>query len=421
MKKLFVLIFAALLVAAFTTPAMAKFNIGCVIATDFYYLKSDAEHKAGGVVTAPVAAIPGDDNYSQTHIQIPGWSRPNITWTNEKDVRARIEFGVGDQGAGQLISGAGGTTGGATLRHAYGEWDVTPGFTLMAGWSTTPFSPLDPTQTLGTSAPNFIPPFLGLGHIIGIGFGNFYSGRFPQVRGTWKFSDQMKFEMALVDPAVTATPFAAAAGKVSDNESKMPRIDASADLYFGPLKLYPSIFWHKQIYDNVTAGSDNEITSYGYSLGLRFNIGPVDFASEIQTGQNWSNTRGTLPSMWDTSGTIIGATTRVSPTGQVLDSDDLGWWVDVSFKLGMVTPHLLYGMSRTDNDGVPGIADDFEVNTKMYGIHVVIPVAKTFMIRPEFMIYDYGDDNQVGVAAPVGSTVDFGKQTILGVQFMVVF
>ena len=131
MKKLFVIIFAALLVTAFTAPAMAKFNISAVIQTDFYWWDQSAENKIGGLAFGTTA---GDGDLNTMKIDIPSWSRFNITWTNEKDVRARFEVAAG--GLTNAVAGAG-----INMRHAYGEWDATPNFTLMAGWSTSPFSP----------------------------------------------------------------------------------------------------------------------------------------------------------------------------------------------------------------------------------------------------------------------------------------
>jgi hypothetical protein len=69
---------------------------------------------------------------------------------------------------------------------------VNPNFTIMAGKSTTPFSPLNPSQLMGTRS--------GSLNIIGVGYGDFYSGRFAQVRGTFKFGKMGRVELALVDP-----------------------------------------------------------------------------------------------------------------------------------------------------------------------------------------------------------------------------
>ena len=44
MKKLFIFGIAALLLVAFTVPAMAKVKIGGIIFTDFYYLDRDEEN-----------------------------------------------------------------------------------------------------------------------------------------------------------------------------------------------------------------------------------------------------------------------------------------------------------------------------------------------------------------------------------------
>ena len=377
MKKLFAIGFAALLLVAFTVPAMAKVDVGGIIFTDFYYFSQDNENKAGDT-----------SDYSATRIQVPNITRLKAKWTNENGVGMFIEFGIGDDTAG------GSGNAGVALRHAYGWWDVNPGFTLLVGHSTTPFSPLTPTQLLGLRSP-------GGPHVIGLLFGEFYSGRFPQVRGTFKFSKNARLAIALVDPNVTTTsPFTAQATTVSDNDSKMPRIDIGMPLYFGNVKLYPGIFYHEQTYDDVLAGQDDSITSWGASLGLTAGFGPVTIAGEIQTGENWGNTRATAPG--------LGAS--ASTAGKVTDAKVISGWLDVGFKLGPATPHVIYGQISEERD-VNDVTAAQDWTRTMYGVHIVIPVAKTFLIRPELMVYDY--ESGVGV--------DAGKQMIAGVQFMIAF
>lgn len=377
MKKILAIGFAALLLVAFTVPAMAKVDVGGIIFTDFYYFSQENENKAGD-----------SSDYSATKIQVPNITRFKAKWTNENGVGMFIEFGIGDNTSGvQTTSG----DANVSLRHAYGWWDVNPGFTLMVGHSTTPFSPLTPTQLLGVRSP-------GGTHVIGIGFGEFYSGRFPQVRGTFKFSKNARLAIALVDPNVTGSGFAAQAGTVSDNETKMPRIDIGVPLYFGNVKLYPGLFYHEQTYDDVAAGQDDSITAWGVSLGVNAGFGPATITGEIQTGENWGNTRG-----------LVGGIPANITAGKTNDSEALAGWIDVSFKFGNATPHILYGFNSEELKVAGTTVQDW--TRTMYGVHVIVPVAKTFLIRPELMVYDY--ESGVGV--------DAGKQMIAGICFMIAF
>ena len=403
MKKLFIFAIAAILLMVFTTPVMAKFNIGAVIQTDMYWWEQSAENKVGAVL---MGTNPGDGDLSTMNIDMPSWSRFNITWTNEKDVRARFEVA-----AGGLTGAAGGA--GINMRHMYGEWQATPNFELMAGWSTTPFSPLSPPQSLGTSS--------GL-HIILLGFGEFYSGRFPQVRGTYKFSDNCRLAVALLDPvimgnpgfAASATPPAPVTGvSVVDNESTIPRIDVGLPTYIGPLKLYPSFFWHQQKYDNVGVMQDNDLTSWGVSLGFVYGIGPLTISGELNFGENWAATQSTVAALYSFAPYVLAS-------GGVSDTEEMAFWIDFALKLGPVTPHFLYGSADGDNEGMAGAGDDMERRTHAYVLGVTIPVAKTFMISPEIGFYDFDDDASFGTGG-LNQPFDMGDHTIIGVRFLVVF
>jgi hypothetical protein len=411
MKKLFIFAFAAILLMVFTTPVMAKFNIGAVIQTDFYWYEQSAENEVGGVMNV-AGAIPGDGDHSFTNINVPGWSRFNITWTNEKDVRARFEVQAGGVGAPNNVASPA-----VTMRHAYGAWQATPNFELMAGWSTTPFSPLTPPQVLATNTG---------AHIILLGFGEFYSGRFPQVRGTYKFTDNCRLAVALVDPAIQANTFGllpTATGGV-DNDSKLPRIDVGLPFYWGPLKLYPSFFWHQQDFDDVGLnalglGQENDLDAWGISLGLNMSFGPLTITGELNFGENWAITEGT----WLSTAVGNSYAPYLLANGQFSDTDEFGWWIDVALKLGPVTPHLLYGSRDAENEGVAGPLDDLDRRTNAIVFGVTIPVAKTFVLIPEIGWYDYDDGESRGatVANPTNLTWDNGEQLVIGLAFRVIF
>jgi hypothetical protein len=297
------------------------------------------------------------------------------------------------------------------MRHAYGAWQATPNFELMAGWSTTPFSPLAPPQSLGTNG--------GL-HIILLGFGEFYSGRFPQVRGTYKFSDNCRLAVALLDPNImgnpgftaSATPPMSTGFSTVDNESTIPRIDVGLPTFFGPLKLYPSFFWHQQDYDNVGVGMDDDLDSWGVSLGFRYGIGPLTISGELNFGENWAATQSTVAALYSFAPRLF--------AGQISDTEEMAFWLDFALKLGPVTPHFLYGSADGENDGMAGAADDLERRTHAYVLGVTIPVAKVFMISPEIGFYDFDDDASFGTGG-LNTPFDMGDHTIIGVKFTVVF
>ena len=129
MKKLFMIGIAALLLVAFTVPAMAKVMIGGIIFTDFYYVDRDRDNsRTWGF---------GDDPYQVTAIQVPYITRLNARWTNEDNVGMFIEFGIGQTAQGVVDK----NSNGVVLRHAYGWWDVNPNFQIMAGRAPPPFRP----------------------------------------------------------------------------------------------------------------------------------------------------------------------------------------------------------------------------------------------------------------------------------------
>jgi len=393
MKKLAVFVIAFILSIALAMPAMAKVKIGGIIFVDSYIYSRDQEFVAGGV---PQGGTTAESDLSTLDIRLNHTSRYKVTWTNEDNVGMYLEVGVGGVEHGQNLY----------TRHFYGWWDATPTFRIMFGQSTTPFSPLNPGQVISASRETR--------KVIGIGYGNFYSGRFSQVRFSFKLPNKMgKFEMAFCDPVVSGSPFAAKAGAASNNDTTFPRVDIGMPLNFANVKLYPSAFYQKQTFDDVAAGSDDEIVTYGLSLGAKTAFGPLGIAAEINYGQNWAYQRALFRPILGVPPNVL---PWVSATGQVEDAEHLGYWFDVSFKYGQATPHLIFGAYHVECDNSANPNDDTDIDTMMYGVSIPISLAKGFTLRPEFMVYDDGDDNEVN-----GVTTDYGKETVAGVRFQIVF
>jgi hypothetical protein len=404
MKKLFIVGIAALLLVVFTVPAMAKVKMGGIVFTDFYYLDRDRENsQAWGT---------GNDPYQVTTIQLPNITRLYGRWTNEDNVGMFIELGVGQSsGAVDLNSSSG-----VALRHAYGWWDVTPSFQIMAGKSTTPFSPLNPSQMIGTRS--------GSVNIIGVGYGNYYSGRFAQVRGTFKFGKMGRVALTLVDPNggqrfnnafLNYFPIeiqGATLGVDYQTNTKLPRIELAVPLYFGPVSIYPGFLYQNRTIDVINPAFsrfDDSLDTYAGSLGVKGGFGPFGFAAEGNWGRNLGNTRGLI----GTSAPAAIASAQANANGIINNATTYGYWFDVWYKIGPVTPHVMFGQLHSNVDSN---LQELKATSSMWGFSVPIDLAKGFRIRPELMWYDDGEIQFGGQ-----DFQDFGKYAIYGVQFQITF
>ena len=398
MKKVFLSGVLVMFLLGLVPFVSAKVKIGGIVFTDFYYLdRNGANAEFNGV---------GDGPYTVTTLQVPDITRLYATWTNEDNVGMYIELGIGQED-GEIDRNQ---SNGVNLRHAYGWWDVTPGFRLMAGKSTTPFSPLNPSQLLGTRS--------GSLNIVGVGYGNFYSGRFAQIRGTYQFCKNARVALALVDPNGSAR-YIGTNGPWSDfgittqNNTKIPRIDISLPVFFGPVSLYPSFMYqHRTVDANGAAGGsvDNDLNSYIGSLGFKFGMGPLMLSGEGNWGRNWGNTRGLIGN----SVPAIISSAMLDPfNNQIDDADTYSYWFDLSYGFGAVTPHVIFGEMSTRNKYL-GL--DLDAKSRMWGFSVPIDLSKGFRIRPEVMWYDDGELKVQNVG-----DLDMGKYAIYGVQFQVTF
>jgi hypothetical protein len=388
MKKLFIIGFAALLLVAFTAPAMAKVKMGGIIFADFYYLDRDKNNSVAKGLTNP----DNPDGYTVGVYELSPITRLNGRWTNEDNVGMFIELGLG---------GGGSNGTGVSLRHAYGWWDINQSFQIMAGHSTTPFSQLNPSQLLGTYA----------GTIIGDGYGDWYSGRFPQVRGTWNFGKVGRLEIAFIDPS-GGNPGPWPAGTYQNN-NKLPRIDVGVPLVFGPVRLYPAVLWQEKNVDSLTTGVDDKIRTFAGSIGARAGFGPFGVAVEGNWGKNMGNTRMGMGGSPSGSGSGFANASLVN--NQIEDAETWAYWVDAYYKFGPVTPHFIFGQQKSTNKSASD--SDQDVKTQMIGVSIPIALAKGFQIRPEFMWYDDGKSS----SATGGARTDNGKFGVYGVQFQITF
>ncbi len=389
MKKLFIGI-AGMLMLALAVPAIAKVNVGGIVFTGLYYMNMSKEAKAYQTKGAL------NDSWSATRLQVPRMSRIKFKWTNEDNVGMYIELGMG---------GINSNNNGVRLRHAYGWWDITPRFQLMAGQSTTPFSQLNAPQLLGCEDGYF--------NTGGKGYGDFYSGRFPQIRGTYKFGKVARVAFVIVDSSINSTRTNANNFLTpAQQNGKCPRLELAVPLHFGAVKVYPAVFWNKKTYTTILpAGSDDDFTAYGASVGANANFGILNLIAEYNYGQNWGNTAGDLGKS-SASVNSVATTYTVGGVTRIDDTKCQGGWIAAGFKIGPATPYLIYGFMKTNGDH-----NKNEYKTQMYGVSIPINLAKGLRLRPELMWYDDGDDNK----DTTGGTVKCGKHAVYGVQFQFTF
>ena len=380
-----------LLLMVSSGPVWAKITIGGRVYVDFYYLDRNKEN-------AHYQKL-GNDPFTNTTIQVPNITRFNVNWTNEDNVGMFMQVGLGQMSGGTTDS----TSDGATLRHAYGWWDITENFQVLAGKTTTPISPLLPYQMVGTRS--------GSLNIIGEGYGELYSGRFAQIRGTYHITNTIRLAVALVDPNGAALGNYAPYGQELieyQTNTKLPRIDLALPIYAGPVSIYPSVLYQRRTVDFLTQhldvdGIDNHIDTYIGSLGVLAAFGPFQLSAEGNWGQNWSNTGGGMgvsPPARNSAATIY--------NDHLDDTTTYGWWVDGSYRVGIVTPHIMYGQMKSEGDRNP-----MRYKSWFWGFSIPIAVAKGFILAPEFMWYDDGDDNRDASDILVNN----GKYAIYGVQF----
>jgi len=396
MTKILTLAAAVILLFCFVSPTMAKVHVGGIVFLDAYYHRFDAD-AARYLLFLGTPANPTDD-WQQLEIEVPNITRLNGNWVNDDgNVGMFIELGLG---------GANGATG-VILRHAYGWWQINPMFRLVAGQTDGSFATLNPGQMIGTHTNAPIP------HIIGLGFGNLYEARVPQLRLETKINDMVSVKIAAVDNRSVQR------GLMSGNEENVwPRIDVCVPLNFGPLYLEPGFSWAKAKKDegSMNLGAATSFDIWAAVLGIRYGIGPFTLTAEGTIGENLVN-NGYLR--------LFGSGAMYDIVWDYHDAEDTAFFVDLAYRIGPAEIHGIYGYQATDfymfGFVAPGDMREGEIEMKlqMYGLSVPITVAKTFVIRPEIFYYDWGKADVPGWwPAP---DIPYGNEIIGGVQFQVAF
>ena len=372
----------------FSGMTFAKSTLGGIIFTDFYWQSIDNTGK----------------DFDRVRVELPNMSRLRGKWTNEDDLTMYIEYGFG---------GGGGSTG-TKLRHAWGKWDYSTTGQLLAGHTSSPFSPLFPSQTIGNSASE--------SHNVGKGYGEVSSGRAPQVRYTYKFLNKRgALAIALLDPNRTDNIDSDVGGEKS---SSLPRLDIGMAFRSYNWQIFPGIFYQKSDYDDQNI-SDDSVTSWGASLGVKGGSGAWVYSAEVNRGQNMQNANLSIGS--SAAGKAGGAYIFQDSNGlsRLADTDNTSAWFDIGrkFRVGELkgTVHFIAGQMLSERSDTGQDLIDLDYTSTMFGISLPIDlprIAKGFRVRPEIFYYDNDNDNGTNISNVI--QLD-GREIIAGVQLQYTF
>ncbi len=362
MKKLAVPLAIGLSVGMSGAPVFAKSTIGGILFVNTYIDSSEND-------------ITGDDTRKLTLTNASN-SRLRIRWTNEDKVSMYYEFAIG---------------GNNKVRHAYGKWDFSETGQLLAGATSTPFAPLNPS--------------VAMVHNSGQGYGSISPSRPSQIRYTYKFLNRHgAWAIALVDPNQGAIP-----GPMgTERESTVPRVDFGLAYRTFNWQIFPGAFYQKLDFSNNV----DDLTAYGLSLGVRTGKGPFTLSAEFGTGQNWGNTKMSV------SGSVAGdrATALYTAGNKDDDNDNTGYWIDAGYRFTAGetkgAAHLIYGYMSSQSKG-GGAEVDAESTMIGLSVPVDLPyIARGLRFRPELFLFEDKDS---------GTAKFDTSNTIAGVQIQYTF
>lgn len=409
MKKLLIVALAAVFYLALELSAMAKVEVGGEVTLDWTYISLDPECAQWYIWGDPAGTPPTSDGFESMNFITPFLNRLFVRYTSDDGALVGfIELAGGESLFYDEVE----------FWYAYVQWQITPTNRITFGKQTTNFARFWPNQWVGYP----------LTTLWGIQFGNInHATTRTGIKGYWRISDMFGLVWGLWDtrldlPGLGPIFFILPGGRpppawlFAEAENKLPRIDLALPIRFPWGRIEPSATWSRFEYDQLPWEGDASYNIWGFSLGTDASFRMFSFGAEITWGENlgggnYRGAEGARPAFYvDSSGNT-----------NVADAETIAWFVDVGFRFGSNKINVMYGQKDTENDGdpsVPRASDPFDFKLKMsfYGISWRIDVAKGFIIRPELMFYEWGNDTTA-----YGKTFNRGKTWLLGLQFNLIF
>jgi len=308
-------------------------------------------------------------------------------------------------GLGTATAGTPGMSGNAALGNSLGNVDVRKMYgyykfgncELLVGKTDGWLFSLVPQQRLGAN----------LLTVWDFGFGNFYDGRFTQLRFTQNINKQFTYAISLVTPQNTNATFTSGTTSVSRaSYAQLPTIAGKLSMNFGVVSLFPAAAWGQVKWQDLPSGYDDSATGWYAVLPVKVVAGPFTGLFQVGYGQNLQTILN--------PGNTNSFQQFVRVAGQVKNTTGVNAFMDLGWTFGPVTPHLFFGFDNADNNDA-WRAGDSNNRRYSYGAAVNYIVAPGFMISPELTYFDFGKaPNTVG-------SPDIGKDWMAGVQFVFAF
>ncbi|MCB2188116.1 MAG: hypothetical protein KQJ78_16990 [Deltaproteobacteria bacterium] len=293
--------------------------------------------------------------------------------------------------------------------YMYGWWKV-GNCKLVVGQDDTWIGSLAyaPRQYLGVSQS---------GKVLLINWGFPYSGRHAQARAEFWFSQAVGLSVGIAEADAELAPgedFAAPAG---DYYNTVPALELGLWFRTPNFMCTPAIGWSQTQIEKTseTDKSDDDYNAFIAVLPVKLTFGP--FAAKVG-GYYGINNDTTWGGEINGNGTL-GASPRSVPVwknnGDEEDTIQYGFWGDLGYAIGPVTPTIGGGVVNTQNDAwskSAGYADD---NNTRFALFAALPyqVTPNFDVQPEVVYFDLGDSLATGDSA--------GNEWLFGVAARFIF
>lgn len=380
MKRLFILTLAAAFVVALSMPAWAW------VGADQVQFGARINQEIGWQSKTKEQTVNKQDDVNRSYLKANSNSYLRMKFmSKDKAQGALVEIGVG--------SGSGYGSNTISTRHMYG-WYKVGNCTLTVGhtdnWLGNTFWGAQKLQAETHG-----------GDILG--WGKAWAPRRAQVQLKYAAGKTATLMFALARPFKDASPTGGSTVGM-DKYYQFPQLEVAVQFKGKSWSIIPSGVWYQARFDKTPSGVDDSVDSWGLILPVKVTFGAFIAMAEIHYGQNTNNLY---------SGHSEG-TAFLKSSGSVEDTDNVGGFLQLGYKVGNSTIHAGFGYESFTNDAWKdgGTYRDDNVTRKLFWVSVPTKIAQNLWLYPEFDYYDYDEDR---------NDVDQGNEWVLGLLFRFLF